>query len=223
LYYRLRDPHVNDSPVNQCIRRARAIELRTAEQELAALSVKGSSWATWRSPLYGVALFQGLESTGAILKRVAVLPIAMFLLLILALMAPFDYVAHLRKLARTKAELKDEIRRLMTNPLPTEESPARTLGALWKRYGRKHDVDLLCEWVDILYGSGRSGELRIRERLLELGRLEIMEVNHEGKPVAPHLHYDEPMVFLLDTLSMELPPFLAPEPVLSLGHKTRRP
>ena len=128
---------MSNSPVNQCIRVARAIKLKAAEERLAALSVKGSSWKTWQSPLY-VQLLDCHESIGTILKRIALLPIVIPLWLILALGAPFDYVAHLRKLARTKADLQDEIRRLITSPLPPEESPARTLRALWSRHGRKN-------------------------------------------------------------------------------------
>lgn len=212
---------MSNSPINQCIRVARAIKLRTAEEELTALSVKGSSWVWVRrqSPMAGVKLFECRESIGAILTRVAVLPIAMPLLLILALGAPFDYVAHLRKLARTKADLKDEIRRLITSPLPTEESPARTLDALWRRHGLKNywseiALDLLCQWVDILYGSGRSAELKIRERELEIDRqnTETNRPYYEGKKGAPHFYFEKPIDTLIDKLSEELPPLHVSKP-----------
>jgi hypothetical protein len=210
---------VSNSPVNQCITVARVIKLKAAEERLAALSVKGSSWKTWQSPLYGVELVDCHESIGTILKRLAVLPIAIPLLLILAVGAPFDYVGHLRKLARTKADLKDEIRRLITSPLPPAESPARTLRALWSRHGRKGDssasaVDLLCQWVDILYGSGRSAELKIRERELEICR-QTTEANlpyYEGKKGAAHFYFGEPVDILIDKLSEELPPLHVSKP-----------
>ena len=213
---------MSDSPINQCIRVARAIKLKTAEERLAALSVKGSSWKTWHSDLYGVGqvrhaqdgvLLDRHESIGTILKRLAVLPIAIPLVLILALGAPFDYVAHLRKLARTKADLQDEIRRLITSPILPEVPPARTLRALWSRHGRKNDssesaLDLLCQWVDILYGSGRSAELKIRERILEIDR-QITKANYlpyvKGAPIfycGPDI---EPIDILIDKLSEELP------------------
>ena len=205
--------HMSDSPINQCIRLVRAIKLRTAEEELAALSVNGSSWKTWQSPLSGVTILVWRESIGTNLKRVAVLPIAIPLLLILALGAPFDYVGHLRKLARAKADLKDEIRRLITSPLPPEEPPARTLDALWRRHGLKNSlsesaIDLLCQWVDILYGSGRSAELKIRERKLEIGR-EITEANrpyYAGEKGAAHFYFGKPIDILIDELSEKLPP-----------------
>ncbi len=205
--------HVSDSPIIQCIRVARAIKLKTAEERLAALSVKGSSWKTWHSPLYGVELLDCHESIGTILKRVALLPIAMPLWLILALAVPIEYVAHLRELARTKADLQDEIRRLITSPLLPEVPPARTLRALWSRHGRKNDssesaLDLLCQWVDILYGSGRSAELKIRERILEIDR-QITKANHlpyeKGAPIfycGPRI---QPIDILIDKLSEELP------------------
>lgn len=204
---------MNDSPINQCIRLGRAIKLRTAEEELAALSVKGSSWKTWQSPLFGVTILDWRESIGTNLKQVAVLPIAIPRLLLLALGAPFDYVGHLRELARRKAGLKDEIRRLIANPLPPEDPPARTLRALWSRHGRKNDssevaLNLLCQWVDILYGSGRSAELRIRERELEICR-QTTEANlpyYEGKKGAAHFYFGDPMDTLVDELSERLPP-----------------
>ena len=210
---------VSDSPINQCIRVARAIKLKTAEERLAALSVKASSWNTWQSPLYGVQLLDCHESIGMILKRIALLPIAIPLLLILALGAPFDYVAHLRKLARTKADLQDEIRRLITSPLLPEVPPARTLRALWSRHGRKGDssesaVDLLCQWVDILYGSGRSAELKIREQVREIDR-GIGELNrpwYDGQKGAAHFYCGQPIDTLIDKLSEELPPLHVSRP-----------
>jgi hypothetical protein len=199
--------HVSDSPIIQCIRVARAIKLKTAEERLAALSVKGSSWKTWQS---GIKLLDCHESIGAILKRLAVLPIAIPLVLILALGAPFDYVEHLRKLARTKADLQVEIRRLITSPLLPEVPPARTLRALWSRHGRNNAsseiaLDLLCQWVDILYGSGRSAQLRIRERYLEIGR----QPYKEGAPV---FYCGPPMDISIDRLSEELPPLRVSKP-----------
>jgi hypothetical protein len=210
---------MSDSSIIHCIRVARAMKLKIAEERLAALSVKGSSWKTWQSPLYGVELLDCHESIGTILKRLAVLPIAIPLVLILALGAPFDYVGHLRKLARTKADLKDEIRRLITSPLPPEESPARTLRALWSRHGRKRDssefaLDLLCQWVDILYGLGRSAQLRIRERYVEIGH-DITELNrpyYQGKKGAAHFYLGEPIEVLIDKLSEELPPLRVSKP-----------
>jgi hypothetical protein len=207
---------VSDSPINQCIRVARAIELKTAEERLAALSVKGYSWKTWQSPSYGVDLLDCHEGIGTILMRLAVLPIAM---LIIALGTPFDYVAHLRKLARTKADLQDEIRRLITSPLLPEVPPARTLRALWSRHGRKGDssesaVDLLCQWVDILYGSGRSAELKIREQVREIDR-GIGELNrpwYDGQKGAAHFYCGQPIDTLIDKLSEELPPLHVSKP-----------
>ncbi len=203
-------------PVNHCIKAARAMEVRNAEEELTRLSVNGSSWSSWQSPMSRVTLIDRHANTRRILMQVALLPITSIPILILALLAPFDYVAHLRKLARRRARLMDEIRRLRTSPLPLDEPSVRTLRDLWFHCGiktaRVSELDLLCHWVDILYGSGRSAELTIRERVDEMYRQqgEANRAYFDGVEDI-HFHFVPPVEFLIRELSEELPPFRARE------------
>jgi hypothetical protein len=200
---------VSESPVSKCIREARAMQLQIAEKELAALSV---NWSSWQSPMSGVVLIDRPANPRTILKQIALMPIVSIRLLILSLLAPFDYMAHLRNLARKSATLKDEIRRLRTNPMPLDEPSVRTLRDLWFHCGISDAVpqlDLLCQWVDILYGSGRSAELKIRERVREIGR-QMGEANlpyYEGKEGACHFYFRQPIDTVMDELSEELRPF----------------
>jgi hypothetical protein len=204
---------VNERSVDQCIRKARAMKIQIAEEALAALSMKGSSW---KSPMSGVMLIDRHASTGAIVKQIALMPITLVLLLILALLTPFAYVVHLRNLVRERAMLKDEIRRLGSSPLPLDEVSERTLLALWSHCGLSNaecpaaKLDLLCQWVDILYGSGRASELKIRERLSEIGR-RMSEANrpyYDGIEGALRYHFGDPIDTVITELSEELPPFL---------------
>lgn len=227
---------VNDSPVAQCIREARSIKLKVVEKQLAALSVAGSSWSSWQGPLSGVVLFDRHANARTIVKQIVFLPIILIVIPILALMALFDYVAHLRKRARMMAALRDEIRRLRSCPLPLGEASVGTLDALWSLHGLENDplsfhddlatwaflhgphndvdhsemaLNLLCQWVDILYGTGRSVDLKIHERAREIER-QMGEANrpyYEGQKGAPHYHFGSPLESLIKELSDELPPF----------------
>jgi hypothetical protein len=165
----------------------------------------------------GVILFDRHASTGTILKQVVLMPIALMLILILALLAPFDYGAHLRKLARKRARLKDEIRRLNVRSVPLEASE-RTLRTLWSHCELDRaphvstNLDLLCQWIDVLYGSGSSVELKIREREREIGR-RMSEANrpyNEDVQGAIHYYFGPPIDALIEELSEELPLFPKP-------------
>jgi hypothetical protein len=202
-----------DSTVNQCIRTARSMTLQIAEKDLAELSMNGTSWSSWQSPMSGIVLIDRHANARAILKQIVLMPIALSMMLILILLAPFDYVAHLRTLARKRATLRDEIRRLRTSPLQTDEPSVRTLRDLWFYCGintaRVSKLDLLCQWVDVLYGSGRSVELKIRERVQEIGR-RMSEANrhyNEGQEGKIHYQFVPPIDSLIRELSEQLPPF----------------
>jgi hypothetical protein len=201
---------VNDSPINQCIGRARAMKLRIAEEELAVLSVK------WQNPVSGVTLIDRHANARTILKQTALLPIASMLILILVLLTPFIYLSDLRKLARKRAMLKAKVRVLRTSPLPLDEPSVRTLRDLWSHHGldgeaarSKIALDLLCQWVDFLYGSGRSAELKILERAREIGRRnsEANRPYFDGKEGAGHYLFVHPVDTLITELSEELPSF----------------
>jgi hypothetical protein len=202
----------NDIPVNLCIKAARAMEVRIAEEKLAALSVK------WERPMSGVTLIDRHANARTILLQVALLPITSILILVLVLLTPFMYLSDLRQLGRKTAALTDEIRRLRASPLPPNDPSVRTLQALWSHCGINNalhpsaKLDLLCEWVDIFYGPGYSAELKIRERAREIGRRNV-HANlpyYEGKG-APRWFFQPPVDTLITELSDELPPFRVSE------------
>lgn len=204
---------MNESPVIRCIRRANELKLRAAEEELHGLASR--LWSE-RNPLSGVSLrprSQG-NTPETILKRIALAPVGLLLLLVLALMTPLSYLDYLRALPRERAKLRRTIQGLSRDPATLGVPPERTLRALWTRHGFndwRHpgiEEDLLCEWVDILYGHGRSTELRVRARIRGAGR-SISEMNqpyYEGRPGALHVYCGNPIEIVLDELSEELPP-----------------
>lgn len=204
---RLDDPAI-DSPVNQCIRMARAIKIQIAEKELAGLSVK------WENNISDLTLIDRHANTRIILLQVALLPITLIAALILLLLSALIYVEDLRKLPRRRAALTEKLRRLRASPLPLDNS-VRTLRDLWFRCEINDAVpqlDLLCQWVDILYGSGRCAELKIRERVREMYR-------QQGEANRPYFDAEEdihflfvpPVDILIRELSEELPPFRVSE------------
>jgi hypothetical protein len=208
---------MTESPVNRCIRKANAIKLTLAQTELAELPKY--LWSN-RNPLHGISLPDRIT-----IKGVALTPLALVLLFILAFMTPFSYLGYLRELEGKRKELRERILGLKRHPVHLEAPRERTLRGLWAHYGLtdwRHpgiDLDLLCDWVDILYGAGRSAELGIRERVGELGRRNV-EANrpyYERRPGAAHWYFGKPMDVVLEELSKELPPL----PASDIEHQSR--
>ncbi len=74
-----------------------------------------------------------------------------------------------------KQRIKDEIKKLETEPLPTQEPDEKVLSALWSLYGLKGEeysdderMGLLAVWIEILYGKEVLEDLRLESKVKKI-------------------------------------------------------
>ncbi|MCK5681702.1 peptidoglycan-binding protein [bacterium] len=74
-----------------------------------------------------------------------------------------------------KQRIKNEIKKLETEPLPTQEPDEKVLSALWSLYGLKGEeysvderVGLLAIWIEILYGKEVLEDLRLETKVKKI-------------------------------------------------------
>jgi len=202
---------VASSQVQACIAKARELRLRVAENSLNALVAHG---LPFEGPAAGITLrIQWAKDFGGRLKQIAFYPIALALILVLLVGTPFFYVGHLRKVAKAKADLKRKISLLRAEPPSTEAPEHKTLDFLWALHGVEEDecnfderLQLLSDWIAILYGPGLAEDLRLRDRIEEIARgySKANRSYYEGRG-GPHFHFKPPLDALISKLSGELP------------------
>lgn len=156
----------------QCIAKAREVKLRVAQEALADFVVKGVPFKSLVSEC-AVKIDWSNSLVGKVMQ-IALLPIIFVLVLLGVLLTPIAYVEHLREVAKKKSALREKIQRLSTETRSFDVPDNKNLAALWRLHGLEGQgyssdtrLDLLCGWVDILYGSGSSEAHRLRERVHE--------------------------------------------------------
>lgn len=194
----------------QCIEKARAVKLRVAQEALADFMVKE---APFKSPVGEcVVKIDWSNSLAGKVKQVAVLPISFAFVLLGILLTPIAYAEHLRAVAKKKSALREKIQRLSTETLSFDMPDDKNIEALWRLHGLEgHEyssdtrLDLLCGWVDILYGSGNSEAHKLRERVHEFiphrvtDGLDYLDI--------PCILFVPPVDCLIRKLSEELPTY----------------
>lgn len=193
----------------QCIAKARAVKLRVAQEALADFMAKG---VRFKSPFRGFIIKIDSNSLAGKAKQVAVLPISFAFVLLGILLTPIACVEHLRGVAKKKSALREKIQRLSTETLSFDAPDDKSIEALWRLHGLEgHEyssdtrLDLLCGWVDILYGSGSSEAHKLRERVHEFIPHRVTDgLNYLDIPC---ILFVPPVDCLIRKLSEELPTY----------------
>lgn len=100
------------------------------------------------------------------------LPFAFVLILVIwCILLPL-YISRHRRVSSGIKSLRTEIDLLRAGVPSVGPSGNRTLGELWATHGPKRceQIDslrtqILCKWIDILYGNGTADRCRIKERI----------------------------------------------------------
>ncbi|ATX81704.1 hypothetical protein Ga0123462_0835 [Mariprofundus ferrinatatus] len=93
-------------------------------------------------------------------------------------------------------------------PLPE----AKTVLNLWhlhgierRKYGQCNPVELLNQWLDILYGEGTADKLDIEGRCSQIGQRHArVNIPYYTEENAPHFYFRNPFDCILEQLSAEL-------------------
>jgi hypothetical protein len=138
------------------------------------------------------------------------LPAAVPLFLVLCLLTPIAYILHLKEVAKKKRMFRSKIKEFTVEAISFDVPEVKTIGELWKLHGLgkdgySHDekLDLLCMWIDALYGTGYSEALDLRKRVQEIAH------RHGEANLTPdlHIYFVPPVESLISKLSEELPPY----------------
>lgn len=134
----------------------------------------------------------------------------------LALMVPVAYILHLLEVQNKKRSLKTEIAGENINPTNTETPTIKTLESLWQlhgldeyKYSSEERLELLSEWIEILYGKRIAEGLNLNQRVeaMAIRHAEANRPYYEGKSDAPHFYFVSPVDSLIRELSEELPEY----------------
>jgi hypothetical protein len=194
----------------KCIAKTREYELRLAREDL---EIQIDLFERFEFPLEGVFHITWEASLAGKVKQVLILPIAFILILFLVLLTPLMYIDYTLKKKRRKAHLTKTMQPTQDNKLDVEFPGKKTIYALWAanrpssgKLKAFHRLDLLYEWVDILYGEGTARRLKLRRRGTKIVQRQV-EANaaYYEEENAPHFFFKQPAEILAEQLSQELP------------------
>lgn len=165
------------------------------------------------NPLSGLRRIEWRRSTIGKLKQVLLLPVAVVLVGLLGLAVPFLYLGHLWSVTSEKRELRRRAsRRGSRAKIAAPE--IKTIAALWAVYGlqgveyEEHDqIEVLLQWLRILYGKDFAESIDLDERLESI-KYRHRQANRpyvEGVPGAAHYRFVPAIEVLVNELSQELP------------------
>lgn len=148
----------------QVLRRA---ALRNAIEDLDAGRSHGFEF-----PLAG---FQGLErplGSAGWLRQILLLPFALLVVALMLLITPISYLAHLRHRRGARRALETQLRALDVWRVELPPTMPKTLRDLWFAWQVEHcdlvaddELQLIGDWVEILYGTSTKQALQILERV----------------------------------------------------------
>jgi hypothetical protein len=202
----------------KCIEMARVARLRSAQGNLIVLE-QGMPYS---GPMSGIFGRKGDKSDPLTMKKILFFPIAIFLIGLLALMTPFDYIGERRKHAKRKSKLRAMIKELDAPVASPQVPTVKTIEALWNLHGLEDQnywersgfsqetrLDVLSKWVETLYGQETCLNTKLHERAADTLRRQAAANRpwYQGDPTAAHFHFVELVTGLVRDLSDELPPY----------------
>ena len=196
----------------QCITAGRQARVASAQRRLDDLYDNGKPFD---NPLGGVSW--DLDEDGAArnkIKKILLLPVAVLLIAFSTLLVvPIAYLAHRWDIYKQKQTLKREVADEKTRPSDTELPALKTLDALWQlhgllesKYSSDERLDLLSQWLEILYGTDVAEDLAIKHRVDAIGarHLKANRSYHEYQYGAAHFNFAAAVESLIRQLSDEL-------------------
>jgi hypothetical protein len=202
----------------KCIKMSRDIRLATARTHLVDIEKNGIPFEWINVFSVFAAIVQSIskeESNIKKIKQVSLIPVALLISLFLFILTPLGYLNHLWDVFQKKKSLKKKISMLSADLTSADIPVKKGLESLWQlegleqwTYSEKERLDLLCSWVNILYGKNLEKNLKLRHRVDEISehQREANRPYFEGKN-APHFNFVAPIDYLISVLSKELPPY----------------
>jgi hypothetical protein len=131
------------------------------------------------------------------------------------LLVPIAYLIGLLKFCYEKWQRKRQIKALEEAPLSIAEPYIKTLDNLWALHGLKRReypdeirLNLLCTWIDMLYGYGMSEKLNIRNWYTAILKYqEKMNRRSRLDPWATSYLFEPTIEAMIRMLSEKLPPY----------------
>lgn len=147
------------------------------------------------------------------IKQILFLPLGLVAVLVLALLVPLAYLAHILEIHKARRALKQQILALCSSAISKAPS-SKTLEELWYQCGLDYGsalsteerLELLAKWLVVLYGETRASAINLETRVTAIGQRRVAAnmPYYEGKE-APHFHFSPPIESLVRELSHELP------------------
>jgi serine/threonine protein kinase len=204
-------PAISDR-IRTCIRKSREVTCAATQVTLNALLDKPMAFESVFAEIPpGTLTVKWNGSLIALIQPICLVATRLVLYLIFAIFTPVAFGIHLIKhWARCRA-LKARIKELQA--IPALMLLTDTVSELWRLHGLddseysvKTQVDLLAEWIDVLYGQGTSRRLLIQERARteETRRCES-KLRILRETIDLHFHYVPVAQVLAADVSNELP------------------
>lgn len=201
---------VDNTQEIQCIFKAREYKLSVVKDYLEDLTRNGEKF---ENPLAGFG--PGItweEDRAKRFKQIMFLPVALMLTVVLVFSTPIGYISHLVEMRNKKNKAKEEILRLSEVPSEIVFPVEKNISALWDlqgldggEYTPDLKLQLIHEWLDILYGPGTADALNIEGHIQDIarGHAEANRSFYEGKG-GPHILFVPPVETMIKEISKEL-------------------
>ena len=192
----------------QCIEKANKAKAALARLELEVIREKGLAADTLLSEFNLSKYWQG----GMLVKiiRTLLLPVG---LIVLILVDVVIVGVNIRETHIEKRRLQAEILKEKIIPKNLEAPKKKTLRSLWQLHGlseractNEGRLQLLSEWIEILYGESVAKGINLNQRLTAIMSIHerVNRPYYEGESDATHFFFGSPVDGLIMELSEEL-------------------
>ena len=196
----------------QCIEKANIARAALAKLQLAALREKGLTTDTILREIKFNDYWQG----GMLLKikRALLLPIVLIALILVDVLT---VGVNLWETHSDKRKLQAKILKEEIIPKNLEAPKTKTLDSLWQLYGlseractNEERLQLLSEWIEILYGESIAKGVNLNQRLETIMSMHAIANRpyYDGESGAAHFYFGSPVDCLISELSEELPEYV---------------
>ena len=201
----------------QCIEKANIARATLAKLQLVALREKG---LTADTILIGIKFseikFSDYWQGGMLvkIKRTLLLPIALIAFILVDVLT---VGVNMRETHIEKRKLQAKILKEKIIPKNLESPKTKTLASLWQLHGlseractNEERLQLLSEWIEILYGESIAKGVNLNQRLETIMSMHAIANRpyYDDESGAAHFYFGPPVDCLISELSEELPEYV---------------
>ena len=195
----------------QCLEQALIIKSNLAHQRLAELR---KNRLPLEHPLTGfMTQVEWEKDPKKRMIQLLLMPLEIILIVFVWLLTvPIAYIYNIGSTYIEKNDLKKEIKLYDLNFESTKKPIIKTVESLWELHGLDDEydmdecIDLLDNWIKILYGAETARNINVSQKvnIISAKRIELNRSYYENPSVGPHFHFVPLLRSVIASISNEL-------------------